>query len=210
MKRFLPILAVLLLAVLVWFKFQDYRRIHPPEDYEYQAQTQVDPDYHEPSLVEEYFKKAYEVGSFARQMWASHLIDVRNPEADDPQHQHAVNYYNSLKARADFLGLRLSRSLELKQQGFANADIKYMEDNAVTPQAYKILQKLAGNTFKFDDQGQGVWLIQQKLIDLSYEIPHDGIFKTETETALKDWQNKNDMYPSGIADWETLNKLFIK
>lgn len=208
MKRFLAILAVLLLAVLVWFKFQDYRRIHPPEDYEYQTRSDIDTDYHNPELLNKYYKTAYAVGSFARQMWNGHGMDVRFPEADNPQHQNAVNRYNSLKAHADIMGAKLARSKEIKKDGFSNEDIKYMEENGVEPDAYRILQRLGDNTFRFDDEGRGVWEVQARLNSLGHNIPHDGIFKSETEMALKEWQKQNKLYPSGIADWETLYILF--
>jgi peptidoglycan hydrolase-like protein with peptidoglycan-binding domain len=38
-------------------------------------------------------------------------------------------------------------------------------------------------------------------------MPHDGYFWTETEASIRDFQSKNSLFASGVADKATLQAL---
>ena len=49
----------------------------------------------------------------------------------------------------------------------------------------------------------------QSLLHLNgYEIARDGLFKEETKKAIVDYQLKNNLIPTGVANQETLYKLY--
>lgn len=64
-------------------------------------------------------------------------------------------------------------------------------------------------------RGQGVAALQQALLDLGFPLPNstqrrgdpDGIFGSETATALRSFQSRNDLSPDAIAGKKTMEKL---
>lgn len=71
-------------------------------------------------------------------------------------------------------------------------------DNRVTPVATSI---------KKGDRGSKVAQIQKYLYDIGYEIEIDGWFGSQTEAFLKEFQIRNTMNASGIADAVTIGAL---
>ena len=56
-------------------------------------------------------------------------------------------------------------------------------------------------------RGSKVTQIQKHLYEIGYTIEIDGWFGNETETLLKDYQTKNAMHATGIADTVTIGAL---
>ena len=71
-------------------------------------------------------------------------------------------------------------------------------ETAVTPVISSIVK---------GDRGSNVTQIQKYLYDIGYVIEIDGWFGNETETHLKDYQAKNAMTVTGIADTITIGAL---
>ena len=69
---------------------------------------------------------------------------------------------------------------------------------AVTPES---------TTLTKGDKGSKVTQIQKYLYDLGYAIEIDGWFGNQTETMLKDYQTKNAMTVTGVADIVTIGAL---
>lgn len=207
MKKIAVALVIIVLAVIVCVQYSRLQRLSPPEAYEYTFRNDIDLDYHNPVIVREYFDSGYEVGSFAREMWHNRGINVRFPKSDNTSDQIAVTRYNHLRAYCDSLGARLSRSTALKQRGFNNTDIAAMEGGALSPDEYRIQQVFGKGTLVRGDKTNGVWELQARLIAKGYVIPHDGYYWTETEIAVKDFQSKNGLSPTGVAYPETLQLL---
>ena len=63
------------------------------------------------------------------------------------------------------------------------------------------------NSVMKGDRGSKVTQIQKYLYDIGYEIEIDGWFGAQTETLLKEYQTKNAMNASGIADAVTIGAL---
>ena len=64
MKKLLIIVLIITLPLIAFFQYKGYRRFHPPVDYEYVISNEIDINYYDQGLVEEYYTKAIEVGSF--------------------------------------------------------------------------------------------------------------------------------------------------
>lgn len=207
MKRILVALVIIVLAVIVFIQYNKLRSLSPPQDYEYTIREDIDLDYHNPLVLGDYYETAHEVGSFAREVWASRSIDVLHPKGDEAGDRVAVDHYNRLKAHADSLGARLSRSLQLKQKGFNNAEIQRIELEGLPLSYFQVERSFGRDRFQVGDKDRGVWLIQEKLIQKGYVMPHDGYFWAETEVAVKAFQKSKGLFASGVADRETLNLL---
>ena len=63
------------------------------------------------------------------------------------------------------------------------------------------------SSLKKGDRGSKVTQVQKYLYDIGYEIEIDGWLGAQTETMLKDFQTKNAMTASGVADAVTIGAL---
>lgn len=207
MKKLLPILISIGLAIVVLVQYLQLQRLSPAEDYSYTLREDIDLDYHNPTVVGAYYHAARQVGAFARQMWYSEDINVRLVDSDDPEEVAAGQYYVGLLAYADSLGARLARSARLKSKGYTNADIQQMEQGNFAP-AQKQVQEIFGvPRLARGDRNEAVWVLQDLLIVRGHEIPHDGNFGDETRTAVRLFQERQKLLPTGVADSKTLAVL---
>jgi len=62
-------------------------------------------------------------------------------------------------------------------------------------------------TLRNGDRGSKVTQIQKYLYDIGYAVTIDGWFGNQTETMLKDYQTKNVMTVTGVADSVTVGAL---
>ena len=207
MKKILIAATIIVLAIVVVIQTMRIRRLSPPEAYEYTFREDIDLDYFDAAAVKSYFDSGYEAGSFAREMWKNRGLNVRLPESDDLSNRIAVKRYNHLLAYSDSLGARLSQSLKLKAEGFTNADIRKLQHDGISKSVLKIEKQFGASELKLGDQSKGVYKLQNLLNAKGYTIPNDGYFFTETVAAVKDFQRKATLYPSGVADLETLEAI---
>ncbi|MGD1841488.1 MAG: peptidoglycan-binding protein [Thermonemataceae bacterium] len=208
MKRIITFLVVVSLLLIAFFQYQQYRRFHPPKAYDYATDIQkIDVNYHDAALVEAYFEKAYEIGSFARQAWFNHRIDVRFPDESDTHSMQAAHRYKQLVAHVQHMEAKLKQSLRLKQQGFDNIAIALIEKKGISPKAYKFVKYFKDTTLQVGDENASVWALQQLLNQKGDTIRIDGVYSDDTEAAVRVFQKKNGLYPSGIADETTLQTL---
>jgi murein L,D-transpeptidase YcbB/YkuD len=208
MKRLFYLIIILSLPVLVYFQYVKYKRFHPPVDYEYVVNPDIDKEYHDPEVVHRYYQNALGVGSYARYIWRKHRTDVRFASPDDPAEAVYLETYNQTIARARFLEDRLLASAHLKKAGYSNSDIRIMESQGMSEQEFELWKLLKDHpVLKMGDQSSVVWKIQEMLVSLGYVMPIDGLFKWETRDAVKEFQNANKMFPSGSVDDITLKAL---
>lgn len=207
MKRIIPILLILGLVVVVLIQYLKLRSLNPPEAYEYTLREDIDLDYHQPTSVGAYYEAARNVGLYARDMWHNEGVNVRLPDSDDAEEVEAARHYNRLLSFADSLGARLARSQKLKLQGFNNGEIIRMENDGVSPRELEIERTFGGTLFKKGDESNGVWVIQELLIQKGYVMPHDGYFWEETRLAVREFQSKSKLPTTGVADLKTLNQM---
>jgi hypothetical protein len=208
MKRIFIFLFLVFLGLLTFFQYQKYRKFSYPNTYDYVINTQeIDVNYYEPALVKEYFETATYLGNFAREQWTNYGIDVLSSDIEIPQAKNAAQTYQTMLARVKFLEAKLIHSKKLKQQGFDNEAIAYIEKNGISEKNYSLHKLIAGKTFRKGDKDRAIWEIQKLISQKWQAIQIDGVFSDETEQAIKKIQQEKQSYPSGIIDEDFLKLL---
>ena len=209
MKKILPYVLVLGLAVLAVVQYNKLQRLNPPEAFDYAFRDDLDLDYHDPAALGAYYEAGRMSGTYARDVWRNEGIHVRNP-GDGLADQAAAKHYNRLLILADSLGARLARSQGLKDRGFNNAEIMRIEQEGLSPKRLEVERTFGTDALKRGDQSTGVFALQGMLIGLGYAMPHDGYFWQETEVAVKEFQKKKQLPPTGVAGLNTLMALLAQ
>ena len=208
MKKLLIIVIVITLPLIAFFQYKEYKRFHPPVDYEYTLSDNIDLNYHDQTLVDEYYAKALEIGFFARMQWRNE-IDVRFPDIGNLEEVNSAKYYNRLLARTTQLENVLTNSLRLKTDGYTNDEIKQIE-SGVSPEMIKWTDNLEDIlSISLGDLSQHVWNVQKELIAKGYEHRLDGLFGVETQSAIFSFQTDHDIFPTGLMNQETFDALFL-
>lgn len=208
MKKLLVVIIVISLPLIVFFQYQNYKRFNPPTDYEYVSASEVDVNYHDQILVEEYYSKIVEASAYARQKWSNEGVDVRFPDTNSETELNISKYYNTLIGRIKYLESKLNQSRDLKINGYNNQEIVRIE-NGVSP----VLVSWADHReslvdLAVGDKGDKVWVLQKQLIKKGYVHTLDGIFEGETRNAIRKFQVDNDYYPSGEMNPQVFKALF--
>lgn len=206
MKKLLLLIVVIALVAVVFFQYKAYKRFNPPSDYNYVLSDSIDVNYYDQVVVQQYYDNAYELGQFARSTWANRGIDVLFP-SDDIESIEASKYYTSKTSLTKRLEDKLKYSASLKDMGYDNRAIEYIMKNGISPEHHYYITNQNFIGLKLGDKNHEVWEVQKALIAFGYEIPNDGVFGLETESALQLFQEKNDLYPSGIVDEKTIKKI---
>jgi Putative peptidoglycan binding domain len=209
MKRIIILVVVVSLVALAITQYLRYKKFNVPNNYDYTVAENIDVNYHNASMLADYYTTAYQIGSLAREMWFNHSIDVKLTDKGDTQSINASLAYNQLWAKAKQIEGKLKEAKRLKDVGLSNEEIKYIEENGISEKNYYVHKLLSGKVLKDGDVSEGVWELQKLLNKAGFEIPIDGKFSKITETAIMDFQKSQNEYPSGIADTKTV-RLLIK
>ena len=207
MKRITILLVVISLIIIATIQYLRYARYQMSGEYDYQVQTDIDAAYHDPKLVVQYFETAYRIGSFAREAWINDGIDVKFPDRDHPRSVNATAAYNQMIISVKQLEAKLRKYMQLKKQGFGNEQIKFIEENGISEKQYTQYRLLKNRVLRKGDAGAEVWEFQKLLNSKGYKIPVDGKFADETENVVREFQRKQQQYPSGVADESMLMEL---
>ncbi|MEO9483586.1 MAG: peptidoglycan-binding protein [Ekhidna sp.] len=209
MKKLLLIILIITLPLIAFFQYKNYRRFHPPVNYEFSISNEIDPQYHDQGLLDEYYTKAIEIGSFARIQWRTNGFDVRFPNENIEAEVNASRYYNQLVARVNNLQNKLIASSELKNEGLSNGEIRLIESGYAKNEIPLLNNKDEIIQVSFGDQSRFVWKVQKQLIAKGYNHALDGLFGIDTQNAITTFQQDNQLYPSGSLDEETFEYLFM-
>lgn len=193
--------------IITFFQYKKYTRFNAPNNYDYVTGKDIDLDYFDPLVLQQYFENANKIGTYARSQWYNHGIDVLYP-GEDESNLKAANHYNNLISVTKVLETKLMNSQVLKKRGFANNDIRYMEEHSLSEKQYHYLKNQRFLELGLGMVSQEVWELQDKLQILGYSMPKDGNFGLETEKALRDFQEKSGLFPSGAMNEATLDLLF--
>lgn len=208
MKKLLLVIVIVTFPLLTYFQYQNYRRFHPPVNYEYAASDSIDIHYYDAMLVEEYFFKVVELSAYARQKWSNEGVDVRFPDQNSLSELNISAYYNQILSRIKIIEAQLIFSTKLKNMGMSNDQVKSVE--AGIPIRIVMLgdKKSELIDLKIGDIGEGVWLLQKQLVSKSDGHTIDGVFGKTTQEVLKAYQNSNNLFPSGTVNASTFDLLF--
>jgi len=204
------VVAILFLAIYGYSKYREIQRFSPPSPYVYEISEEIDINYHNESQVSDYYHQVNDLEQFVRASWSGHKIDVLFPRENKGLDQTLAEVYTEKRAKLQLTEARLEHSAKLKALGFSNDQIRSMELTGLSPEAFRAQEAMTGFTglLKVGDSGQLVFLIQKYLDRLGYEIMLDGIYKEYTEAAIKDFQEKQGLLPTGSVDRQTLQKLY--
>jgi len=210
MKNLFYLIVVICLPLIAFFQFQNWRKFHPPKNYTESPSPDIDPNYHNSDVVLQYFQSLEQAATYARFCWKEHRIDVKSTSPHSSTEQTYVDTYQQYLAKAQMLKQKLIKSAEWKKRGFGNEEIILLEEKGnFLPRelSYLLDNKVMA---KVGDQSQLVFEVQKVLVEKGYSMPIDGVFKRETQEALKKFQTDQGIYPSGVLDRLSLEKLFVK
>jgi len=199
MKRLFYIIVIIGIPVIIFFQYQQWRKFSPPNEYDYQLSENIDNQYFDQEVVKTYYQNVQEIGSYARSMWFTHGIDVRNYDV----------YYDFLMAQTKQLEKTLEDSKNYKEKGYDNLQIRSIVEKGISLADYakeEYMKSIVGAGF--GDISQEVFDVQKQLTKLGYETPIDGNFRNSTLEILQKFQQDNDLAPTGIVDERTSKKLF--
>ncbi len=206
MKRLFYLICIISLPIIVFFQYDKYRRHHPESVYAFPVSDSIDVDYHDPDKVLRYFQLSEEIGAFGRYCYQEHRVDVLRSTTTDPEAGPMVERYEQMLASARFLEAKLTRSLRLKEEGFSNTQIARLEmGQAEPPQSSMPDNEVLA---RINDQGALVLAVQQKLREAGILLEVDGIFRTETQLRVREFQQQRGLTPSGNIDMQTLRRLW--
>ncbi|MEO1416618.1 MAG: peptidoglycan-binding protein [Bacteroidota bacterium] len=208
MKRLFYLIVIIGLPVIAYFQFENYRALHPPEDYTLAPNPEIDASYHDPQVVLSYYTLLQQAKSFAGSCWENDRLNVKTSDPIDPDHQALMARYHQYIATAQHLEQKLIQSAKWKKEGFSNAAIQKMETQ---DPMQRILEQWKGNSIEVATKGEKnelIFKVQEKLNTLGITMPIDGVFDTETETGITTFQNQKGLFPSGKIDMITFRTLF--
>ena len=208
MKRLFYLVMIITLPLIAFFQFDRYRRFHPPTDYEYPLNSGIDATYHDPTLVLKYHTTAHQIGTYAKHCWRKWKLDVHSVNPTDPRYAEQLMTYQQYLATTQQLEGRLLQSASWKAEGYSNAEIQQLEEGK-TLTTEQFVESLINNPIlaKVGDRGPLVYEIQRALRKRSYDLPWDGIYRSETERDVRNFQEKQQLFPSGVVDKQTLLRL---
>ena len=207
MKRLLLILFVISLGAYLAVQYYEDRRFNPPSAYDYPISDQIDRNYHNPSVLENYYETALEVGTYARSLWFNQQIDVRNLDTENYDSFEAVQHYNQLRVAVKRLEDQLVYSQSLKNKGYSKDEVRTMIEEGLSPEDIEIRDKAYLLNLAIGSTGAEVWDLQLLLNTKGDSIPVDGIFSSITQQRIIQIQRDNNLYPSGEIDDKTLRRL---
>lgn len=207
MKRLIFIVLLIGIGSYITVQYLKDRRFNPPSSYDYEISAAIDTDFYDPEVLQQYYKLAFDVGSYARSLWFNEGIDVRMMDSENYESIQATEFYNKLKANVKMLEKELIRSKELRDQGYSKDQVKVIMEMGMTPEDMELEKNNHLLGLGIGVSGSNVWELQRLLNAKGDTIPEDGIFNILTRQRLRAFQRDNNLFPSGEVDQKTLKAL---
>jgi murein L,D-transpeptidase YcbB/YkuD len=212
-------LIILLLLIIAFFigygQYTQYKRFNSP-DVDYKTTKEIDIAYYNQEAVFNYYKAIEDINSFIKMQWTANNIDVRTPEKDTEETKLAVKKYANKLATIKYYEDKLTKSITLKAKGLSNKEIQFLEQTGTDLKSHKksLVKNKIKNMFNADVKmvygykSALIYEIQKELNTQGYQITLDGVYKIETLNALKQFQEKHNLFTDGVLDALTLDALF--
>lgn len=207
MKRLIAIVLIIGIGSYIAVQYLKDRRFNPPSDYDYPISSEIDTDFYKPEVLQEYYKLAFDVGTYARSLWFNDGIDVLMMDSENYESTQATDYYNRLKSNVKMLENELIRSQELRNAGYSKEQVRLIMEMGISPEEITLENHSHLLGLNIGLSGAEVWELQKLLNTKGDSIPEDGIFNVLTRQRLIDFQKQNNLYPSGEVDEPTLKAL---
>lgn len=215
MKKLCYYLLAIIILILLYGQYTKYTRFKL-ENYEYKVAQGIDLSYHDKSFLLDYYESVEDLNNYVKAQWSANSIDVRVPEDDDEETKVAVKAYTKKLANVKFYEDQLLLSSKLKKSGMSNQDVKSYQQDGITladKQSEALKHKLmnmfgdVSNTVKLGDKSALVYEVQKILKAKGHEVDVDGVFKAMTTAAILAFERENNLFPDGMLDVFTLEKL---
>jgi len=217
MKQIIITLLVVLLLILGFNLYSDYKRFHSPGS-DYVSTQKIDLNYYDSTTLQNYYQAIEEVNAYVRTAWANDDVDVRNPEDDDEDTKAAVSSYTKKLGIVKLYEEKLVQSAKMKSEGLNDKDVIAFEKSGFKAKDYNefIKKKFLMDTFKSNpekyslkvgDFNSFVFELQKILVKKGYNIPVDGLFRDITLKAIGAFEQKNGLFADGKIDTVTLDYL---
>jgi hypothetical protein len=217
MKQIIITLLVVLLLILGFNLYSDYKRFHSPGS-DYVSTRKIDLNYYDSTTLENYYQAIEEVNAYVRTAWANDDVDVRNPEDDDEDTKAVVSGYTKKLGIVKLYEEKLVQSAKMKSEGLNDKDVIAFEESGFKGKDYNefIKRKFLMDTFKSNpekyslkvgDFNSFVFELQKILVKKGYNIPVDGLFRDITLKAVGAFEQKNGLFADGKVDAVTLDYL---
>jgi hypothetical protein len=215
MKQLIIILLLIIAFIIGYQKYTQHKRYNSPE-VNYKTDKKIDIEYHDQELLLNYYEAVKGLDSYVMLQWSANKIDVRTPEDDDNETKIAVDLYAKKLARVSYYEALLENSSKLKEQGLSNKEIKFIAENGIDLATFNQKEKFQKIKKLFDprvnlyrgEKNSIIFEVQKRLVDLSYKIKIDGIYRIETLNTIKDFEKKNNLLVDGLIDVLTLEMMF--
>ncbi|MHB0755097.1 peptidoglycan-binding domain-containing protein [Polaribacter sp. M15] len=215
MKQIIIFLLLVIASLIAYGVYSDYKRYNAPE-VNYKTKKNIDLTYHNKDLLFSYYKAIEDLNSYVMLQWSANKIDVRTPEDDTIETKLAVETYATKLARVNYYEAILQNSLQLKNNGLSNTEIKFIEEKGFSLKDYH--RKLKNDQIKAlfnpnnklynGSKNAIVYEVQKELNNRGFTIKIDGVYRAETLNAIKQFEEKNKLFADGLLDKLTLAILF--
>lgn len=215
MKQIIIFLLVIIIAIIGYGKYSEYKRYNSPE-VDYKTEKNIDLSYHNQETVYSYHKAVEDLNSYIMLQWSANDIDVRTPEDDDIETKTAVEKYAEKLAKVNYYEAILDNSSKLKEQGLTNKEIKFIEEKGIDFDTYNrklksdVIKKLYNANVKLYNGSKNaiIYEVQKELNKRGHKIQIDGVYRIETFNAIKNFEEKNNLLADGYLDDLTIELMF--
>ena len=213
-RNFLFLLVVLIGSYIFIHKYLEHKKYENISRFDKLPNDSIDVNFYDPSIVKMYFKNCKQLTDLAKTLWLKNGIDVAKDKTGFGEAESKLNSYNALLRITQPMEIHLKESRELKEQGLSNEEISEILNKGITIGAYQIekdkqaaFEFLKGKNVNRASSADQVWEMQKLLNANEYNIAIDGIFNSNTDSALVDYQTKNNLFPSHTCNDVTLIHL---
>lgn len=215
MKQIIILLLIIIASFIGYGKYEQHQRFNTPK-VNYKTDASLDINYYNKDIVYRYYNAIEDLNSFVMLQNSANNIDVRKPEDDDEKTKAAVKIYADKLAKIKYYEAFLAQSNALKQQNLTNADIKDLETKGIALATQNKIQEInkikslfdANKKINYGQKSALIYEVQKILVAKGFEIKVDGIYKIETQNAIKNFESKNNLFADGELDTLTLDALF--
>lgn len=215
MKQLIIFLLVIIVAIIGYGKYSDYKRYNSPE-VDYKTEKNIDLSYHNQETVFSYHKAIEDLNSYIMLQWSANGIDVRTPGDDDIETKTAIEKYTKKLAKVNYYEAILDNSSKLKEQGLTNKEIKFIEEKGIDLDTYNrklksdVIKKLYNANVKLYNGSKNaiIYEVQKELNKRGHKIQIDGVYRIETFNAIKGFEEKNNLLADGYLDDLTIELMF--
>lgn len=202
MKQIIIFLLLIIVGILGYNFYKNYKRFNPP-NYQYQIPEEISSNPSESGLLYDYYQAVEELDGYVITQWSTEGVDVRNPGKDGSEVTASIANYAKKKAKVRFYEKQLLQPNKVEEKAKGSSEAEKRK---------QLVSKLFyvnpnSNSLRLGEKSALVFEIQQLLIENGDSIKRDGLFRAETFTALKNFEEKNGLFPDGKLDVITLQYL---